>query len=274
MDLPVECEGAPRDLGLDQGRACAELLCARLAARPFWERAAPALGLGDRPTARDLARHFPHQRESLAGLARGAGVPEAWLLGELARAPAAEAAAVAALGDGAGLLARAAGGPWVVRRCRPEGLLASVEATRPWLTAALAGVNESGLAVVVAAAAGPTSPCAAPALLLAQDCLERFAALEPALEWCVGRPGGGRTTLLLADASGEVAGVEADGAERRVLRPADGLLLRGADDELAKALRETRAVDAAGLATALSGSSIGVDAHARSLFLDGVRYEV
>ena len=46
--------------------------------------------------------------------------------------------------------------------------------------------------------------CAAPAWLLAQDCLERFEALGPALDWCCERPGGGGGALLLADAGGRL----------------------------------------------------------------------
>jgi hypothetical protein len=104
------------------------------------------------------------------------------------------------------------------------------------------GVNSEGLALVVAPGRATARAEEAPAALLAQDCLERFAGLEAALEWCLSRPGGGAATLLLADSRGEVAGIEVAGRERRVLRPAGGVLVAGgapgAAAEAAKALRE------------------------------------
>jgi hypothetical protein len=227
LRTPIECEGAPRDLGLDQGRACADALRVRFGTQPWWQRlrlrAGPA---GSEPARlrRDLQRHFPHQWESLAGLAVGARVPTGWLVQELARELVGADAALpvgVAIDPGRALLARELGGEWVVRRSRPEGLFASVEITRPCLTAALAGVNERGLAVAAVGRRGATERCAAPAALLAQDCLERFEAIPAALEWCLGRPGGGCATVWLADARGELAGVECAGAERRVLRPCD-----------------------------------------------------
>ena len=237
MQAPIECAGAPRDIGLDQGRACRAELWARFAALPGWRRLAWRLGAGS-PAAllREVARHFPHQAESLAGLAVGARVPRGWLAARLAaRAP---GAAVALGGDGARVAWRTEG-PGILRRSRPEGLFASVEWTRPELPFALAGVNERGLAVAVA---GETVGASVPAVLLAQDCLERFARLDAALEWCATRPATGDAVLLLADETGEVGGVEVLGGGRRVLRPADGRLFAG------------RAADAADLAKALDGA--------------------
>jgi hypothetical protein len=245
----VTCQGAPRDLGLDQGRACAATLAARYRRLPRLARARLRLGgLGRGPAValRELRRHFPHQSESVAGLAVGARVPGSWLVAELLATLASQAApalALASCGPPA-LLARELALPegWIVRRSRPEGLFASVELTHPWLTSGLAGVNSQGLALVVAPGRAPARAPEAPAALLAQDCLERFAGLEAALEWCLSRPGGGAATLLLADSRGEVAGIEVAGRERRVLRPAGGVLVAGgapgAAAEAAKALRE------------------------------------
>ena len=66
---------------------------------------------------------------------------------------------------------------------------------------------------------------AAPAALLAQDCLRRFDGLDAAIDWLLVRPGGGSSLLMLADLSGEIAGVAVDGDLRRLLRPADGLMI-------------------------------------------------
>lgn len=130
----------------------------------------------------------------------------------------------------------------VVRRSRPDGCHRSVEVTVPWLTSALAGVNEAGLGVVCIPGGGAPGNCAAPALLLVNDCLARFGSIEGALDWCLARPTGGRAKLLIGDESGEVAGVEILGDECRVLRPAEGLLVDavGAETEndVAKRLAE------------------------------------
>jgi len=99
--------------------------------------------------------------------------------------------------------------------------------TLPILTTPVAGVNEAGLGLV--AGFGPSRPerGRAPAALLLRDCLERFESVEPALAWCLGRPAGPPGLILLADASGDVAGLEILRAERRVRRAVDGLLVLG-----------------------------------------------
>jgi hypothetical protein len=281
----VECEGAPRDLGFDQGAACAGVLRATRAAQRLLERTTRG---SDAALARDLRRHFPRQAEILAGISAAAGVPRAWLERMLARelaaaesAPAGSwaVAAGAALTAGAGLVARSLAGARIVRRRRPEGGFRSVEVTRPWLGTALAGVNERGLAAAaLEAPGGAVGECAAPAALLIQDCLERFESLDAVLDWCTGRPGGGAATLLLADAAGEVAGVEIAGAARRVLRPAEGLLLAGEDasqaGERAKRLREAAPLGAELLAGGrfTESESVVLDARARCLRLGGAEF--
>jgi hypothetical protein len=257
----VACEGAPRDLGHDQGRARRAELRRRFGELPLWRRAALRAGLADPATRRllrEVGRHFPHQAETLDGLALGAGVPAAWLAGELAAELRHEAAApplaCARCGPDAAV-ARALDGAWLVRSTRPEGLFAALELTRPWLGGALLGVNERGLAVAVVGGEEPAR--GAPAALLAQDCLERFEALDAALEWCEGRPGEGRALLLMADAHGDAAGIDVDGERRRVLRPDQGLVVgggvAGAAAELAKALGERPPATAEELARALPG---------------------
>lgn len=272
MSLLVDCAGAPRDVGLDQGRACRAELADRFAELPWAEALQLRLGLADasvRRLQRDLARHFPHLSESLAGLAVGARVPQAFVAREIAAELARGSAPTAALAGENALLVRALEDPRVVRRSRPEGLFASLELTRPWLPSLLLGVNERGLAVAVAESGAAGEGCAAPAALLAQDCLERFEALDAALDWCAGRPAGGRATILLGDAAGEVAGIEIAGAERRVLRPADGLLARdAAGAELAKSLRDSPP------GAALPQDVARVDSRERSLTLDGASYRL
>ena len=267
MIASLACEGAPRDLGRDQGRTCAAALRARFAALPLARRLALRLGAGGAGAlGRELARHFPRQAETLAGIAAAAGVPAAFLLACL---DAEREAAVALACEGPrALVLRPIAGEWVVRERRPEGGFRSVEITRPWLAHALVGVNEAGLAAAVAIPLGARA-AGLPSAPLAEDCLERFAALEPALEWCLCRPAGREAALVLADARGEVAAVEVAAGGRRVLRPADGWLAAGGSPsgrgDLAKRLRERAPADPA-LACA--------DPAARSLEVAGRRYGV
>ena len=259
MIAAIESEGAPRDLGLDQGRACRASLREALANSGPTQRWLLPLGASEARLERDLKRHFPHLAESLAGLAAGAGVPARRLVrrlaDELARGPRGARAVASGLGAGAWLAVDCAGS-WIARRSRPEGGFTGVELVRPWLVAAFAGVNEAGLAVVALPASGAAGPCSAPAALLAQDCLQRFGRVESALDWCSGRPAGHGAALLFSDARGELAGVEIRAAARRVLR-SDAALLAWADDpnagaELAKALRQAAPATAAALAQALA----------------------
>ena len=273
-----DCEGAPRDLGLDQGRACRAELRRAFGAESWWNRCRLWAGHFAAPTvrvARDVARHFPRQSETLEGIAVGAGVPFAWLVERLdAEFESAPLPALAVqVAAGGSWLARAHGGPVRARRRRPEGGFRSLELVRPWLGAALAGVNECGLAAVAVAGSSDAADCAAPSGLLIQDCLERFERVDAALDWCVGRPCGYAATLLMADIRGDVAGVVCAADGRRVLRPADGLLVAevpGAHGDLAKRLRESAPLDPASVALAApplsvvaldpTGRRLGVDA--------------
>jgi len=262
----VECAGAPRDIGLDQGRECRALLRARFRSLPGWERLRLRMARSDPATSRasrDMRRHFPHQAEALEGMARGAGVPRAWLAQRLAREHAADSASAACEGVGAGdrgqrLLARSVAGDVIVRRIRPDGGFESLELVRPWLTSGLAGVNEEGLAMLCARVGDEPGDCAAPAVLLARDCLQQFDSVAAALEWCTGRPAGGRATLLLADAGGELAAVEVAGSGRRARCADGGPLVAAPTDRSAaieKSLGAARSVTAESLVRALTGGS-------------------
>ncbi len=265
----LECSGAPRDLGFDQGVGCGAAVRARLARSP----ARPASPRVDR----DLWRYFPHLAERSAGLARGARVARPALvvpLEEELGGPGAASAGGLALGidaarsGGAALLVRglegAAARDLCLRRSRPDHGYASLEATLPWLGTSLAGVNEGGLAATVCSQAAGAGPfvCAAPAVLLVQDCLARFDATEQAVEWCLRRPAGGRATLLFADARGTQLGVFVDGASRRVLAPEDGLLTALDPSPqalaLAKACREAPVLDGVALERIRSDAAEGL----------------
>lgn len=234
--LLVRCAGAPRDLGLDQGRACRDEIRADaraqgwVAGAGFLDRLR-ALRHDDSPAraalARDVTRHFPHLAERIAGLAAGAGVADAALVDALLRE----------LDKHAGGALRCEGGaasvgvelhiasPWpltgfVVRACTPDGGYPNLSFARPAHVGGLAGVNDRGLAGVAVplAAPAPDERCTAPGLLLLDQCIERLDTVEKALDWCEHRPGGGRALLTFRDAAGDTAAIEIDG-EKRHRRP-------------------------------------------------------
>lgn len=286
----IECRGAPRDLGRDQGHACAHEIAAFVSRHAGGPHAARL--------ERDVWRHFPHLAERCAGLARAARVSRRALVRALdaelglTGLPPSDGIALA-LGS-----ERAPSGPrllrvlpegFLLRRSHPDSGFASLEATLPALPGALAGVNEVGLAATVRTwRAEEPGSCAAPAFLLAQHCLQHFDRVEKAVEWCLQRPGGGRTVLLFADARGE-QGVLLEPGRRRHLHAADGLLAvpepGGGGSLLEKELAATRRLDAAffrRMLRDLPGVALWLDPAGRSLGLlegpgaapgpDGVRY--
>ena len=278
MGEPLGCAGVPRDLGVAQGRACAAAIRARVGRPSRWRRTPAALARLDR----DLWRHHPQIAERIEGLVLGARVSRRALLEALA--------GEAGMGAGpprGGLALALAGGPpllaklvgdgeagLVLRRSRPEAGIAALEATLAWLPSALAGVNEAGLAVAVSAAVAPPEPgepCFAPALVLVQDCLQRFASAEAAVDWCLKRPAGGAAAILAADARGHVLGAALEGSRRAALAPEDGVLVGSGPEPqraaLAKACREAPARDPSALATALAAAAPG----ALALCLDPTR---
>jgi hypothetical protein len=275
-----DCEGAPRDLGLDQGRACRDDLRARFTRLPIWERVRIQLGLnGERPDriARDVKRYFPQQSEALEGMVRGGEVPHGWLVSVLdrefgadaeARVGAASAmAADAARAGGAPVVARTLACEPVVRYSRPDGGFASVELTLPWFTAALAGVNEGGLAATWVSLPGESeaSGCTAPAAMLIQDCLARFDSIRGAADWCTGRPCGGRAMILLADAGGDVTALEVDGRARSVQASESGMVFAG--DETNAAVRAEAKPALEAVAKTFGGRVAGIDPVGRRVAL-------
>ena len=236
----VDCHGAPRDLGRDLGIALRDELRAAFASERGllgWLAAFSRPNTAA-PLRRDLLRYFPHQAEWLEGLAHGAGVPLRALVSALAQScdPATpQGVAVGAVTGASVGIASAVPRGAVVRRIAPEGRFRSLEIALPAASAPVIGVNEAGLAVAVAEQRSLPGRFTPPLALFARDCLERFARVEPALDWCLARPAAPGGSLMLADATGELAGVYASGPERRPLRPLSWLVLGDAGLELAKA---------------------------------------
>jgi hypothetical protein len=207
---PIRCEGAPRDLGADQGRACRDEIRADLGALT---RSHP-----DPFLVRDLARYFPHLDERVSGLASGADAQRDALVALLA-SELVDCAGLRVARDGAAIELRTDVVPptgWIVRTTHAEGGYANLTVTRPGLVFALAGVNEHGLAGALAAI-GPVRPderWRVPGALLLEQCIERLDAVEKALEWCERRPGGGSALLVFADASGVTEAIQIDGEKR------------------------------------------------------------
>lgn len=244
MILQVRCEGAPRDLGLDQGSACRDAI----------RRATRSLGRvpGGVELGRDLTRYFPHLAERTAGLASGAGVSTASLLALLARTlgeayPLEDARFV---GDGLSvrLLPSIAPADLVLRWARPDGGYPSLTISHPALAASLAGVNERGLAAAAIAVSALSSDhvCRAPGLLLLDGCLERLDTVEKALEWCERRPGGCLARLLFADASGARGAIELDGEKRSRVEPHAASSPSGAPSLRIDAARRSLAIELPG----------------------------
>jgi hypothetical protein len=289
------CEGAPRALGLDQGRPCASAIRAWLEARglrskprafPALRRltAGPALGAG---VGREVVRHYPHTVERMSGIARAARVPLESLMEDVVASayggghPLATPAVAVATGfgsadpDEAHIARGFAGGlPWLLRRSRPEVGFASVEVTLPWLAGAVAGVNEAGVAAAVAtplAAPRERGLTAAPAWLLVQECLQRFDGLDASLEWCLRRPSAGAFSLLLAGADGEVAAVDVTDEGTRLRQRGAQSAVAGGTPAVAASLRkriaagENSSADWAGHGDAAGSSQVRLQPTARGL---------
>lgn len=244
-------EGAPRDIGFDQGRACRDAIAADAralgweASRGWWARLRRRSGTGpDAALRRELAHHFPHLDERLSGLAAGADLPRDALLVLLEEEFRGDSVV-----QTAGVTRGAAGAPMLAVRLRtplpPTGLLArtsrpdggyrNVSLVRPALAAALAGVNERGLAAAVevldppAWRRRPDDRCATPGSLLLDQCVERLDSVEKALEWCERRPGGGRARFVFADAEGNVGALDLDDDRRTRIEPPERTPDRGED---------------------------------------------
>ncbi len=252
----IECKGAPRDLGFDQGSALRDSVREELkiveretvGGRFGWLRLSRRRAARRRVATveRDLLRFFPQQADRLAGMAAGVRCSRKRLVGPLVR-EFSDGTETGLRVTGGLLLAvdpkRGPGHPLLggtvdlsakrsmllaLRHSQPDHGMASIELVLPWMASGLAGVNEAGFGIAVAS--GPSTDlhqqvCAASGIHLLQDCLQSCDGVEKAIEWCSKRPAGGVVSLLFADASGEVAGIVIKGDRRTVLRPDSGLLV-------------------------------------------------
>lgn len=288
MDPFIECVGDPRAMGHCQGLAHRALIqqCIVLAGGKLGRSRLPNLraltsgaGLG-RGTGREVIRHYTHLAERMAGIARNADVSLSSLMGLFNRstsgaAPEEELVAPAvAVGareikdaNGGPLVVRTLSGssleqsPWVLRRSRPEVGFDSAEVTLPWLATAVAGINSAGVAVAMApraesygggVTAGAVNPRNAPhAVLLVQECLQRFEDLAGCIDWCRKRPRSGNVSLIVADAAGHLARIEIEGVECRVALLNADFALDGAqlqvDEDLRSCFRDHQQIDLAAL---------------------------
>jgi len=281
----IEVAGDPRAMGRAQGEACREDIARALSAagiarrerlpsslRPFIS--GPVLGRG---MALQIVRHYPHLSERIQGLARGAGQSAASLMelfvgaaGGAGVEPLVEPVAGAGRdGDTALLLRGVATADWIVRRSKPEVGFPSVELSLPWMATSLAGVNERGVAVLVAPSRAPEPGARAPSvLLLVQECLQRFHDVPGCLDWCSKRPASGAASIVVADASGEVAAIEVDGDVRRPLEAERGVLLTGgaasSHPELRKSLESPASTEALAVE---AGGRLVLSPHERKLWV-------
>jgi len=254
-------------MGSQQGRACAGSICQSVAGagladtRSRWPRlSAFASGpIRGRGAAREIIRHYTHLSERIDGLAHEAGVPTASLLELHLRMTIAGAGAepllepavllVATGLDGAPGLSLVRGlpgtndhgSPWLVRRSEPEVGFASLDLTLPWLATAVAGVNTCGLCVMWLPGVidGAVESDAPPFPLLVQECLQRFENVAAAVDWCTSRHASGHGAIVLADAAGAVARVEAIRCDRHVHLSEELPLALGRPIRLAETLLET-----------------------------------
>ncbi len=296
MDPFIECVGDPRAMGHCQGlthRAAIQQQIAATGGRTRRKRlpslsaltSGAALGRG---TGREVIRHYTHLAERMAGIARSADVPLASLMeifcastsdaapdGELVTRAIALATRQSENEQGDPLVLRTLAGSsfarsqWILRRSRPEVGFVSAEITLPWLATAVAGINEAGVAVAIVPRsashgggvnAGAVNARRAPhAVLLVQECLQRFGDLDGCLDWCRKRPRSGNVSLIIADAAAHLAKVEVEGTECRVSDVDCTATLDGAsaeaDERLRTHLRDHGRVDLAALAAA--GESAG-----------------
>ena len=115
----------------------------------------------------------------------------------------------------------------------------------------------------------------APALLLVQECLQRFSSVDSARDWCGRRPADEGFALLFADADGEIAALgtagSAPGAAGAVAVAAGAAPHR---EQIEKACREAASLDARTLARILADAPPPASAGAALLDPRGQRLSV
>ncbi|MDP6977465.1 MAG: hypothetical protein QF570_02550 [Myxococcota bacterium] len=313
MDPVFDCVGDPRAMGHAQGLVCKDAIRAALAERGIATRRSRiptlrALTRGHRlgrGAGRELVRHYTHLAERMAGIARNADVPFESLMDLFSRATTppdpsdilfapAVAIASARTGGAAPILLRTlCGGPfsqshWWLRRSRPEVGFASIEVTLPWLATAVAGINEAGVSLALVprsesygsgVLAGAVNARHAPhAVLLVQECLQRFEDVEGCVDWCSKRPRAGNVSLVIVDAQGRLARAEVEGTGCRISDFDEAVAFDGAPEPLSGALAGHLARDASlsgeaatAVADALGEHSVWLEPAARKLSLRSLR---
>ncbi len=309
MEPVFDCVGDPRAMGNAQGLAFKEAIRIELEAMgiPTRRSRVPrlwALTRGHRlgrGAGRETIRHYTHLAERTAGIARRADVPFESLMELFCRSTAppdpsetlfAPAVAAGLRGEGQPILMRTLGSgareDWILRRSRPEVGFDSVEVTLPWLASAVAGINEGGVAVAMVprsasygsgVLAGAVNARHAPhAILLVQECLQRFEDVAGCIDWCTKRPRAGNVSLLLADAAGQLARVEVEGTESRVSGLGAAYSFDGAREPLASTLDANLRSDASlspqcarAIAEAVGEQSVWLEPGARKLSLRSLR---
>ena len=190
-------------------------------------------------------RERPAMRERLAGLAEGAGVrhgsaclfnamePLLSAVGGCTACPGA-CSAVAIRGtrsaNGEPVVARnfdylpLVQPLYMLRECRPDGGLRSLEFTTAPLVGAVDGVNEAGLCVVYDYAFATDEPAgpAPPISMAIAEALAECRTTAEAAERIAAAPRWGGGLLMLCDAGGDVASLELSSTRSRLRRPPAG----------------------------------------------------
>lgn len=249
-------------------------------------------------TGREVIRHYTHLAERMVGIARNADVSFSALMDLFNKSTTGAAPKEELVAEAVALGARRLEDPnrgptvvrtlsgssfersqWILRRSRPEVGFASAEVTLPWLATAIAGINQAGVAVAIAPRsasygggvnAGAVNHRNAPhAILLVQECLQRFEDLDGCLDWCRKRPCSGNASLIVADAAGRIARIEVEGVDCTVTDLDADLTLDGAppevDEELRSHFRDHRQINLAAL------SAIGEEHDQLSVWLEPAR---
>jgi len=265
MNQIIECVGDPRAMGHCQGLAYKSSIQDRVTSnggqvgrgRLPSLRALTSGSLLGQGTGREIIRHYTHLAERMTGIARNADIRldalmDLFFQNTGGASPRNELVAEAFVFGAEAVEGRAEGGlvmrtlsgdsvdssPWILRKSVPEVGFQSIEVTLPWLATSVAGVNDAGIAVAIAPRsasygggvnAGAVNARRAPhAVLLVQECLQRFDSLEGCVDWCNKRPRSGNVSLVIGDASQRLVQVEVEGDQCRIIEPLAGMLLDGA----------------------------------------------
>lgn len=112
---------------------------------------------------------------------------------------------------------------FILRECRPQRGLRSLEFTVAPLAGAVDGVNEAGLCITLDYAFATDVAAPAPLItMVIAEALGRCKSVSEAAEFIMAQPRWGAGMLMLADASGELAALELTNTRSALRRPAPG----------------------------------------------------